>query len=197
MRIEVDVEKRLGGFALKAAFSSDTAVTALFGRSGTGKTTLVNIIAGLIRPERGRIVLDGETLLDCERGIDVPTHRRRVGYVFQEGRLLPNLTVRQNLLYGRYFAKAHGTYVKLDHLVDLLGLAGLLQRRPAALSGGEKQRVAIGRALANEPPLTAAPFSVTLAAPSTLRWPSALATSTWILSVPPATSMVPEFVMLL
>ena len=102
--IEIAVRHRLGTFTLDAAFATEGRLIALFGRSGTGKTSLVNVVAGLIRPERGRIVIDGQTLLDTDRGIDMPTHRRRIGYVFQEGRLFPHLTVRHNLLYGRWFA---------------------------------------------------------------------------------------------
>ena len=152
MTLSVDVELRRGAFTLQAAFESDAAVTALFGRSGAGKTSLVNVIAGLARPQRGRVLIDGEALFDSERNIDVPVHRRRIGYVFQEGRLLPHLTVRQNLFYGKFFARRHGGgYTKPDHLIDLLGLETLLERRPAALSGGEKQRVAIGRALLADP----------------------------------------------
>jgi molybdate transport system ATP-binding protein len=103
MRIEVDVEKRLGALDVAARFSSDAGVTALFGRSGAGKTTLLNLIAGLTAPDRGRVAVDGTVFFDSERGIELPAHRRRIGYVFQEGRLLPHLTVRQNLLYGRFF----------------------------------------------------------------------------------------------
>jgi molybdate transport system ATP-binding protein len=156
--LSVAVEHRLGDFRLDAAFDSEGGLTALFGRSGAGKTSLVNAIAGLIRPARGHIVIDGTVLTDSERGIFVPTRRRRVGYVFQEGRLFPHLTVRQNLLYGRWFARR---FVKrepsrpgeVEHVIDLLGIGDLLARRPANLSGGEKQRVAIGRALLAHPRL--------------------------------------------
>ena len=150
MRLEVSVAKRLGAFALEAAFASGGGVTALFGRSGSGKSSVLNAIAGLLRPERGRIALDGESLFDAAAGVNVAAHRRRIGYVFQEGRLLPHLTVRQNLLYGRRFARGPGA-VTLDKVTELLGLAALLQRRPHDLSGGEKQRVAIGRALLADP----------------------------------------------
>src|SRR6185436_12944560 len=112
-------------------------VTALFGRSGSGKTTLVNAIAGLVRPERGVIEVNGETVFDDARRIDVPAERRRVGYVFQEGRLFPHMTVRANLRYGRDLARRQDRYVGYDHVVELLGLAHLLERRPANLSGGE------------------------------------------------------------
>ena len=150
--IEIDVEKRLGDFHLKARFVAPaTGVTALFGRSGAGKTTLVNLLAGLERPDRGRIAVGGEVLFSAEDGIDVPSERRRLGYVFQEGRLFPHYSVRGNLTYGR--RRARGAAVSVDAVVALLGLEALLDRRPGDLSGGEKQRVAIGRALLAEPRL--------------------------------------------
>jgi len=149
--LRVDVERKLGAFRLQAKFSADVGVTALFGRSGSGKTSLVNVIAGLLKPDRGRVEIEGRVLFDSERGTDVPTSRRRVGYVFQEGRLFPHLSVRQNILYGRFFIGTGERYVHLDQVIELLGLAHLLDRRPAALSGGEKQRVAIGRALLANP----------------------------------------------
>ena len=151
--LEVDIEHRLGAFELDIHFRSGRGLTALFGRSGAGKTSIVNVIAGLVRPERGRIVVDGSVLIDTERGIRVPAHRRRVGYVFQEDRLFPHLTVRQNLLFGRWFAIGSTPAARLDDVVDLLGIGALLDRRPARLSGGEKQRVAIGRALLAGPRL--------------------------------------------
>lgn len=153
MTLEVDVEYRTGEFALAATFAGEAGVTALFGRSGAGKSTLVSLIAGLQSPARGRIAIDGEPLFDSARAINVPPHRRRVAVVFQEGRLFPHLTVRQNLLYGRWFTRRADRYGTLDQIVDLLGIASLLERRPAGLSGGEKQRVAIGRALLASPRL--------------------------------------------
>ena len=151
--LSVSITHRLGGFTLDAAFDSEGGLTALFGRSGAGKTSLVNAIAGLYRPERGRIEVDGAVLTDTTAGIFVPAHRRRVGYVFQEGRLFPHLNVRQNLLYGRWFAPKPAPGGEFDHIVGLLGIDHLLARRPANLSGGEKQRVAIGRALLARPRL--------------------------------------------
>jgi molybdate transport system ATP-binding protein len=151
--LSVAVAHAFGSFVLDAAFDSTGGLTALFGRSGAGKTSLINAIAGLLRPERGRIILDGAVLTDTERGIFVPARRRRIGYVFQEGRLFPHLSVRQNLLYGRWFAPKGGGAAEIDQIVDLLGINLLLDRRPANLSGGEKQRVAIGRALLSRPRL--------------------------------------------
>ena len=151
--LEVDIEHRLGAFELDIHFRSGRGLTALLGRSGAGKTSVVNVIAGLVRPERGRIVVDGSVLIDTERGIRASTHRRRVGYVFQESRLFPHLTVRQNLLFGRWFARGFAPAVPLDDVVDLLGIGTLLDRRPGRLSGGEKQRVAVGRALLAGPRL--------------------------------------------
>jgi molybdate transport system ATP-binding protein len=151
--LEVDVNHRLGAFTLDARFTSEGRVTALFGRSGAGKTSLVNCLAGLIRPDRGRIVVDGHVLFDHRAGVCVPPHRRRIGYVFQEGRLFPHLTVRQNLLYGRWFTPPGERRAGVEPVVDLLGLRPLLDRRPGGLSGGEKQRVALGRALLADPRL--------------------------------------------
>jgi molybdate transport system ATP-binding protein len=153
MTIEVDVAHRLGAFTLELSFTSQGRLTAFFGQSGAGKTSLVNVIGGLIRPDRGLVAVDGTTLTDTAAGIFVPTHRRRVGYVFQEGRLFPHLTVRQNLLFGRWFRPSQERKIELETVLDLLGIGHLLHRRPGALSGGEKQRVAIGRALLASPRL--------------------------------------------
>jgi molybdate transport system ATP-binding protein len=153
MTLVVDTRHRLGSFLLDAQFQAKGGLTALFGRSGSGKTSIINIIAGLIRPDRARVTIDGTTLVDTEGRIFVPRHRRRIGYVFQEGRLFPHLTVRQNLLYGRWFAPKAARRDDLERVVDLLGIGSLLQRRPGRLSGGEKQRVAIGRALLADPRL--------------------------------------------
>jgi molybdate transport system ATP-binding protein len=151
--LEFDVRCRLGAFALDAAFGTDGALTALFGRSGSGKTTVLNLIAGLAKPDSGRIAVDGRTLYDSLGGVSLAPHLRRVGYVFQEGRLLPHLSVRQNLLYGDFFNKQQNKVVGFEQAVRLLGLEALLERRPGALSGGEKQRVALGRALLANPAL--------------------------------------------
>jgi molybdate transport system ATP-binding protein len=149
----VDAEKRFGAFRLSARFESAGNVTALFGRSGSGKTTLVNLIAGLARPDRGAIRLGDTVLFDSTRHVDLPAHRRAIGYVFQEGRLFPHLSVRSNLLYGPRFGGRRPAEGKLAEVAALLDIAPLLARRPADLSGGEKQRVAIGRALLSEPRL--------------------------------------------
>src|SRR5215469_13144633 len=151
--LEVDIEHRLGAFDLDIHFQSGRGLTALFGRSGAGKTSVVSAIAGLIHPDRGRIVVDGSILIDTERRIRVPAHRRRVGYVFQEGRLFPHFTVHQNLAFGRWFAPGSVPARRFGDIVDLLGIGALLDRRPGRLSGGEKQRVAIGRALLAGPQL--------------------------------------------
>jgi molybdate transport system ATP-binding protein len=153
MTLAIDIRHRLGTFAIDARFEAGSGLIALFGRSGAGKTSIINIIAGLIRPEQAKVSVDGVVLVDTARGVFVPRHRRRIGYVFQEGRLFPHLTVRQNLLYGRWFAPQADRHGDLDRVVDLLGLGGLLDRRPGRLSGGEKQRVAIGRALLADPRL--------------------------------------------
>ncbi|WP_413850250.1 molybdenum ABC transporter ATP-binding protein [Albidovulum sp.] len=153
MTLSVAIRHRFPGFALDAAFEAPAGITVLFGRSGCGKTTVVNAVAGLFRPDEGRITVDGRCLLDTARGIAVPPHRRRLGCIFQEGRLFPHLTVRQNLRYGAWFAPRDAGREEFGRVVDLLGIGHLLDRRPGALSGGEKQRVAIGRALLARPAL--------------------------------------------
>lgn len=153
MMLSVEVRHRLGAFELDVAFESSGRLTALFGPSGSGKTSLVNLIGGLMRPDKGRIVADGRVLVDTAARSFLPKHRRRIGYVFQDARLFPHMTVSQNLRYGRFFTPAAERYAEMDAIVELLGIGHLLDRRPAALSGGEKQRVAIGRALIASPRL--------------------------------------------
>ena len=151
--LQVDIKLRRGEFALDAQFTAPTpGVTALFGRSGCGKTTLVNLLAGLITDGRGRLAIDDEVWFDSARGICMPAQRRRIGYVFQDARLFPHYTVRGNLLYGAPPATRAGS-TAFDEVVGLLGLEALLLRRPGALSGGERQRVALGRALLAQPRL--------------------------------------------
>jgi molybdate transport system ATP-binding protein len=150
--LSVEIEHRLGAFRLAASFEAGGGVTALFGRSGAGKSSVVNAIAGILHPDRGRIDINGAAVFDSASGIDVPTPKRRVGYVFQEGRLFPHLSVRQNLNYAGLFSRGMPAS-EFEHVVELLGLRDLLDRRPGNLSGGEKQRVAIGRALLSSPRL--------------------------------------------
>jgi molybdate transport system ATP-binding protein len=150
--IRVRLRKRLGTFDLDVEFAAPApGVVALFGRSGCGKSTIVNLIAGLHTPDAGTVRLGDQLLYDSEQGIDVPTQARRIGYVFQDSRLFPHLDVLGNLRYGDRRAPAAARYVSFDEVVDLLGLAGLLARRSRELSGGERQRVALGRALLCHP----------------------------------------------
>jgi molybdate transport system ATP-binding protein len=150
MTLAFDVHDRRGDFVLETQFETGPGVTALFGRSGAGKTTIVNMAAGLRRAERGRIVLNGRPVFDSARRIDVPVRHRHVGMVFQEARLFPHLSVRANVTYGRWAGRRRQAG-RFDEVVALLGLEALLPRRPASLSGGEAQRVAIARALLAAP----------------------------------------------
>lgn len=151
--LAVDIEKRLGEFEIKVAFESKGSVTALFGSSGSGKTSVVNMVAGLIKPDRGRIALDDTVLFDSKVRVNVPVHHRRIGYVFQEGRLFPHLSVAANLDYGRRMSRLARNDTEQRRIVDLLDIGHLLDRRPGRLSGGERQRIAIGRALLMRPRL--------------------------------------------
>ena len=151
--LRVDIAKKLGEFSLQAAFESEGRVTGLFGASGAGKTSLINMIAGLLLPDRGTIVIDGETLDDVAAHVHVPAHRRRIGYVFQDARLFPHLDVRQNLDYGRRMNRLDDDPAQRKRVTDLLDIGHLLDRRPGKLSGGERQRVALGRALLSKPRL--------------------------------------------
>src|SRR5271163_966383 len=151
--LAVDVERQLGALDLRARFETTGGVTALCGPSGAGKTSVVNMIAGLLKPGRGRIALDDTVLFDSAKGIDVPPHRRRIGYVFQEGRLFPHLSVQQNLDYGRRMSGVSRDADEFGRIAKLLDIGHLLDRRPGRLSGGERQRVAVGRALLMRPKL--------------------------------------------
>jgi molybdate transport system ATP-binding protein len=151
--IDVDIEQRLGAFELKVAFRAEAPIVGLFGRSGSGKTSVVNALAGTSRPQRGRIVINNETLFDSACGIDLPPDKRRLGYIFQDGLLFPHLDVESNLRYGLHRAPPAARVIDPAHVIELLGLKTLLHRLPDKLSGGEKQRVAIGRALLAQPRL--------------------------------------------
>ncbi len=153
MSISVAINHRLGSFHLDASFESAGRLTALFGRSGSGKTSVINAISGLTRPAEARIVADDRVLVDTASRTFLPPHRRRIGYVFQDARLFPHLSVAQNLRYGRFFTPKTERYAAFDGIVDLLGIAQLLDRMPGQLSGGEKQRVAIAAAIAAGPAL--------------------------------------------
>ncbi|MGE5441566.1 MAG: molybdenum ABC transporter ATP-binding protein [Bacteroidota bacterium] len=151
--LSVDVEKRLGEFSIAARFETAAGATALFGPSGAGKTSLVNMIGGLLTPDRGHIAVDGNVLFDSAARINVPADRRRIGMVFQEGRLFPHMTVARNLDYGRWMSGIEADPAERERIVSLLDIGALLARRPGRLSGGERQRVAIGRALLMKPRL--------------------------------------------
>jgi molybdate transport system ATP-binding protein len=151
----VQLEKRRGDFSLDVGFAAPTpGITALFGRSGCGKSTVIELVAGLLSPDAGRVQVDDDVLVDSARGIEVAAHHRRIGVVFQDARLFPHMSVRGNLDYGAKRAPVHLPHpVKFDDVVGLLGLESLLARRPRELSGGERQRVALGRALLMQPRL--------------------------------------------
>jgi len=151
--IDVDITQRLGAFELVVRFSADAPIVGLFGRSGAGKSSVVNAIAGITRPSRGIIRVNDRVLFDSAQRIDLAPEQRRVGYVFQDALLFPHLDVEANLLYGLRLRGVDEQFIKPAKVIDLLGLSGLLRRRPSALSGGEKQRVAIGRALLAQPQL--------------------------------------------
>jgi molybdate transport system ATP-binding protein len=149
--IEVDIAQTLGAFQLDVQFAVESPIVGLFGRSGAGKSSVVNAIAGISRPQRGHICVNDTYLFDSARGIDLPMERRRIGYVFQDALLFPHLSVEANLLYGQRLRHANERFIELTRVVQVLGLEKLLKRKPALLSGGEKQRVAIGRALLAQP----------------------------------------------
>jgi len=151
--LRVDVEKRLGDFSLSADFAAERGITALYGPSGSGKTSVVNMIAGLVTPDRGIITLDGVALFDSTQRVNVPPHKRGIGYVFQDGRLFPHMNVRANLDYGRRMSGKPVDDARFKNVIGLLGIDHLLDRRPGSLSGGERQRIAIGRALLMQPRL--------------------------------------------
>ncbi len=147
MSFDIRLTKRLPHHTLELAFQSGAGITALFGPSGAGKTSVLNMVAGVLAPDRGRIVVGGNLLFDSETGVSLRPEQRRAGYIFQDGRLFPHLTVRQNLLYGARLTPRDSQIVTFEETIGFLGIEALLGRRPATLSGGEAQRVAIGRAL--------------------------------------------------
>lgn len=147
MSFDVHVRRRFGGRQIEARFRSTAGITVLSGSSGAGKTSILNMVAGLARPDAGFIAVNGSTLFDDDEGIDLAPERRRLGYVFQDGRLFPHRSVRSNLLYGFARAAPEHRWAELDDISSFLGIDHLLKRSPASLSGGEVQRVAIGRAL--------------------------------------------------
>ncbi|HEY0596269.1 molybdenum ABC transporter ATP-binding protein [Sphingopyxis sp.] len=149
MAIDIDVTRRLGDRTIAARFAAGPGLTALFGPSGAGKTSVLNMVAGLLCPDRGHIRIGERTLFDG--AIDLPPEARRVGYVFQDGRLFPHRRVRANLTYGHDLAAPANRWMGLDEAVRFLGIGHLLDRWPHSLSGGEAQRVAIGRALLASP----------------------------------------------
>lgn len=151
MSFELTLRHRIGERTIALDLASDAALTALVGPSGAGKSTVLNCIAGLIRPDAGRIAVAGEVLFDRAGGIDLPPEARRVGYVFQDARLFPHMTVAANLAYGEKLARPEHRWIDRKRVVDLLGIGDLLARWPATLSGGEVRRVAIGRALLSAP----------------------------------------------
>ncbi|OAN48038.1 molybdenum ABC transporter ATP-binding protein [Paramagnetospirillum marisnigri] len=149
--LELSVRRRQGDFQMDVKLAAGPGVTALYGRSGSGKTSVINMVAGLARPDSGRISVDGRVLFDSESGIDLAPEQRRLGYVFQDHRLFPHLSVRGNLEFGRNRVPVAERTVDFHQVVEVLGVGHLLDRRPSLLSGGEKQRVAIGRALLASP----------------------------------------------
>lgn len=151
--LELNCEFRRAGFSLSAAQNFDAPITGVLGASGSGKSTLLALIAGLLKPQRGMIKLNDKLLFECKSGTWVPPHKRHIGLVFQDGQLLPHLTVRKNLLYGYHNINAGQRRFHIESIVDLLEIGHLLERRPGDLSGGEKQRVALGRAVLYSPEL--------------------------------------------
>lgn len=153
MSVSISLRHRLSDFTLDVAFEAPSGVTVLFGPSGSGKSTVLNAVAGLLRPDAGKVAVGGTVLTDTAQRLFVPPHRRRLGVIFQDGRLFPHLSVRQNLRYGRWFSPASARRTPESAVVEMLGIGALLDRAPATLSGGERQRVAIGRALLADPRL--------------------------------------------
>ncbi|MEO5773838.1 MAG: ATP-binding cassette domain-containing protein [Sphingomicrobium sp.] len=151
MSFDIKVERRLGQFALDKAFRVGPGLTVLLGPSGSGKTSVLNMVAGLLRPAAGHIRVADVNLFDAATDVDLAPEKRRIGYVFQDGRLFPHRKVRANLLYGHQLAHRESRWMEPEQAIEFLGIGHLLDRWPASLSGGEAQRVAIGRALLAAP----------------------------------------------
>lgn len=151
MSFDISLRRRLGARVIALDFTSDAALTALVGPSGAGKTTVLNCIAGLLRPDAGRVAVAGTVLFDAAARINLAPEKRRCGYVFQDARLFPHLNVAANLAFGERLAAKEHRWADRAEIVELLGIGHLLDRWPATLSGGEGQRVAIGRALLSAP----------------------------------------------
>ena len=150
--MRINVQRRQGSCYIDVAFQGDeSGITALFGPSGAGKTSIINMVAGLQRPDSGTVFIRGRCLFDSAQGVNLPPEKRNVGYVFQEGLLFPHVSVRGNLLYGRHRKQSGDNGIEFDQVVNLLGIQQLLSRKPRTLSGGEKQRVAFGRAVLSQP----------------------------------------------
>jgi len=150
--IDINIEKKYKNFHINIKYTcEDIDITALSGRSGAGKTSVINMISGLCKPDKGHIIINNKCVYNSSKKINIPPEKRRFGYVFQEARLFPHMSVMSNLTYGMKLVPAKKRYINIDHVIDLLDLAKVLNRRPAKLSGGEKQRVAIGRALLTSP----------------------------------------------
>ena len=154
MALEVEIEKQLGDFRLRAAFTCEKGFTGILGASGSGKSMTLKCIAGIERPDRGRIILDGRTLFDSEKRIDLPPQKRRVGYLFQHYALFPGMTVRQNILCGLHAEKdRRKREQRTEEMLEMLQIRDVASRKPETLSGGQAQRAALGRILVNGPDL--------------------------------------------
>lgn len=151
--IEVAAKLNRKHFTLDVNITFNARVTALFGPSGAGKSTVLYVLAGIVRPDQGRVVIDGEVVLDTQQKIDVPTYERQIGLVFQDHRLFPHMSVEKNLMYGAHRFESAKQQQRLNEITELLELKALLKQKPYQLSGGEKQRVALGRALMSQPRL--------------------------------------------
>ncbi|MEM5476329.1 molybdenum ABC transporter ATP-binding protein [Pacificibacter sp. AS14] len=153
MSLSISIQHAFADFALDVAFEAPKGLTVLYGRSGSGKSTIINAVSGLIRPHRAKISIDGQVLQDSAAGLFKSAHKRKLGYIFQDSRLFPHLTVARNLDYGARAARRSVDAMQRARVIEMLGIGNLLDRKPSALSGGEKQRVAIGRALLADPQL--------------------------------------------